>query len=69
MFKKIKTTTKTSDFLKCVKTFLTITNKNIYCFQGRSALMKAAELGHVQALEILKKAKADSTLRDKEGKG
>ena len=31
--------------------------------------MKAAELGHVQALEILKKAKADSTLRDKEGKG
>jgi len=31
--------------------------------------MKAAELGHVQALEILKKCKADSTLRDKEGKG
>lgn len=31
--------------------------------------MKAAELGHVQALEILKKSKADSTLRDKDGKG
>ena len=30
--------------------------------------MRAAELGHVQALEILKKAKADSTIRDNDGK-
>ena len=31
--------------------------------------MKAAELGNVQAIEILKKAKADATIRDFEGKG
>lgn len=37
--------------------------------KGRTPLMKAAELGHVQAIEILKKAKADATLRDLEGKG
>jgi hypothetical protein len=30
--------------------------------------MKAAELGHVQAIEILKNAKADAAVRDIEGK-
>lgn len=30
--------------------------------------MRAAELGHVQALEILKKAKADPNLKDNDGK-
>jgi hypothetical protein len=30
--------------------------------------MKAAELGHLQALEILKKSKADALLRDFEGR-
>jgi ankyrin repeat protein len=42
---------------------------SITFYKGRTALMKAAELGHVQALEILKKSKADATLRDLEGKG
>ena len=43
-------------------------NKCIF-LKGRTPLMKAAELGHVQALEILRTAKADATLRDIEGKG
>jgi hypothetical protein len=30
--------------------------------------MRAAELGHIQALQILKNAKADAKIRDKEGK-
>lgn len=30
--------------------------------------MRAAELGHVQALELLKRAKADPKIRDREGK-
>lgn len=38
-------------------------------YKGRTALMKAAELGNVQAIEILKKAKADATIRDFEGRG
>lgn len=41
---------------------------NVPDLRGRTALMKAAELGHVQALEILKKARADATQRDLEGK-
>lgn len=31
--------------------------------------MRAAELGHVAALKILKEANADSTLKDIDGKG
>jgi hypothetical protein len=31
--------------------------------------MKAAELGHLQALQLLKEAMADPSLRDKDGKG
>jgi ankyrin repeat protein len=42
---------------------------NVVDFKGRSALMRAAELGHVQVIEILKKANADAKIRDTEGKG
>ncbi len=38
-------------------------------FQGRSAIMRAAEYGHVQCLEKLIKAGADMKLRDTGGKG
>lgn len=41
---------------------------NIVDLNGRSALMRAAELGHVQALKVLKDSNADSTLKDKQGK-
>lgn len=36
---------------------------------GRTAAMKAAELGHEFILDILVKAKADMTVVDNEGKG
>ncbi len=38
-------------------------------FKGRSAVMRAAEFGHVQCLEILAKRAADMKLKDLEGKG
>lgn len=42
---------------------------NIVDLKGRSPLMRGAEYGHVQALTILKEARADASLRDVEGKG
>ena len=38
-------------------------------FKGRSAVMRAAEFGHVQCMEKLAKAGADMKLKDLEGKG
>ena len=38
-------------------------------FKGRSAMMRAAEYGHVQCLEKLAKRGADMKLKDLEGKG
>ena len=38
-------------------------------FKGRSAVMRAAEHGHVQCLEKLAKKGADMKLKDLEGKG
>ena len=37
--------------------------------KGRTALMRAAELGHVQVMKALEKANADAQIRDFEGKG
>lgn len=31
--------------------------------------MRAAELGHIQVMEVLKKANADAKIKDNEGKG
>ena len=45
-----------------------ITLKKLIFLKGRSPLMKAAELGHLQAITILKDAMADPALRDVEGK-
>ena len=38
-------------------------------FKGRSAVMRAAEFGHIQCMEKLAKAGADMKLKDMEGKG
>ena len=38
-------------------------------FKGRTAVMRAAEYGHVQCMEELALNKADMKLRDLEGKG
>lgn len=38
-------------------------------FKGRSAVMRAAEYGHVQVMEKLARAQADMKLKDLEGKG
>ena len=38
-------------------------------FQGRSAVMRAAEYGHIQCMEKLAKAGADMKLADTKGKG
>jgi ankyrin repeat protein len=48
--------------LKCVSNLDTLNTK------GRTALARAAELGHVQVMEVLKKAKADAKIRDNEGR-
>lgn len=38
-------------------------------FKGRSAVMRAAEYGHVQCMEKLAKARCDMKVKDHEGKG
>ncbi|XP_064621436.1 ankyrin repeat and EF-hand domain-containing protein 1-like isoform X2 [Lineus longissimus] len=38
-------------------------------FKGRSSVMRAAEYGHIQCLEVLAKSGADMKLSDLEGKG
>lgn len=38
-------------------------------FKGRSAVMRAAEYGHVQCMEKLARAGADMRLKDIQGKG
>ena len=42
---------------------------NVVDFKGRSAMMRAAEHGHVQCLENLAKKGGDMKLKDLEGKG
>ena len=42
---------------------------DIVDFKGRSAIMRAAEYGHVQCLEKLAQAKTNMNLTDIEGKG
>lgn len=42
---------------------------NVQDRMGRTAVMKAAELGHDLALDILAKAGANMTIVDNEGKG
>lgn len=44
-------------------------NPNMVDQQGRTAVMRAAEYGHVQSLQVLAEANSDMTVRDKEGKG
>ncbi len=41
---------------------------NLVDLRGRSALMRAAELGHVQAMAVLREAGADAGVRDAEGR-
>ena len=38
-------------------------------FAGRTALMHAAEYGHVNALQLLRDARADAKIQDLEGRG
>ena len=38
-------------------------------FSGRTAVMHAVEYGHVNALQLLRDAKADPKIQDLEGKG
>ncbi len=38
-------------------------------FAGRTALMYAVEYGYVSALQLLREAKADPTIRDFQGRG
>ena len=38
-------------------------------FAGRTALMHAAEYGHINALQLLREAKANPKIQDLEGRG
>jgi ankyrin repeat protein len=38
-------------------------------FNGRTALMHAAEFGHVNAIQLLRDAKANPRIQDLEGRG
>jgi ankyrin repeat protein len=38
-------------------------------FAGRTALMHASEFGHINALQLLRDAKANSRIQDLEGHG
>jgi ankyrin repeat protein len=38
-------------------------------FTGRTAVMHAAEFGHVSALQLLRDAKGDPRIQDLEGRG
>ena len=38
-------------------------------FAGRTALMHAAEYGHIDALQLLRNAKANAKIQDLEGRG
>ena len=38
-------------------------------YQGRAAIMRAAEYGHVQCMEVLAKSGANMKIRDLEGRG
>ncbi|XP_028407753.1 ankyrin repeat and EF-hand domain-containing protein 1-like [Dendronephthya gigantea] len=44
-------------------------NPNVVNQQGQTPVVKAAEYGHIQCLQILADAGSDMTARDKEGKG
>jgi len=38
-------------------------------FAGRTALMHAAEFGHINALQLIRDAKANPKIQDLQGKG
>lgn len=38
-------------------------------FSGRTAVMYAAEFGHIDALQLLKDARANAKIQDLEGRG